>query len=67
MRYGGRTDDPVGDFLRYDASEEETDWLSGRPICGICNKPIEDDFKYVIGDVTYCEECMKDEFRILID
>jgi formylmethanofuran dehydrogenase subunit E len=50
------TDDPVADFLRYDAEREEK--LEKLPRCSECDEPIQDEFCYEINGELICEECM---------
>ena len=59
------TDDPSYDYDNYCRDREEQ--LQKYPECGICGERIQDDFCYVIDGVTYCEECLKDEFRVLTE
>ena len=56
------TDDPVADFLRHDAEQEEN--LSKLPRCCHCRERIQDDICYRINDDLYCENCHNDEFRV---
>ncbi len=57
------TDNPIGDFERYDHDQEEH--LENLPVCDQCGEHIQDDYMYVIGDYTLCEECLKD-FREVV-
>lgn len=58
------TDDPIRDFERYDAELEKA--LEKRPICDECGEHIQDDYMYVIGNYTLCEDCLKN-FREAIE
>lgn len=51
------TDDPLGDFDRWDAEQERE--LERLPICCECGNRIEDDFCYEINDEIICEACME--------
>lgn len=63
--YFGRTDDPIADFVRYQAEqEEETEKL---PKCDNCGEPIMDDYCYDVGGDILCEDCMNDLFRVRVD
>lgn len=53
------TNDPLSDFLAYDA--RLADELSRCPICDCCNEPIQDDCYFETDDGIYCEECFNDE------
>lgn len=57
------TDDPVRDFLRYDAEQEEA--LKKLPQCCQCEKDeyIQDDHYFLIEGDIYCEEHMIENFR----
>lgn len=55
------TDDPVADFARWDAKQQ--DELEKLPWCSICGEPIQDDYLFAIYGDLYCEECMKEIFR----
>lgn len=52
------TDNPIRDFEKYDQGKEER--LENLPVCDQCGEHIQDDYMYVIGDYTLCEECLKD-------
>lgn len=58
-----RTDDPVRDFHRHDAEQEEA--LKKLPMCCCCkDEPyIQDDYYYLIEDEIYCYEHMVEKFR----
>ena len=60
------TDNPIADFLRYDAEQEKQ--LEKLPRCSECGKHIQSDFAYYINDEWICEDCM-DEYRreVVID
>lgn len=52
------TDDPIADFLQYDAEQQA--WLDSLPRCSECEEPIQDDSCFEFGDVLICEGCMYD-------
>lgn len=51
------TDDPVADYRRYDAEQQE--WLDCLPRCADCKKPIQDEFAYHRHGEWICDECME--------
>jgi len=55
------TDDPVADFLRYDAEQEKE--LERLPHCAECDQRIEDEFCYQINGEILCETCME-QYRV---
>lgn len=55
------TDDPVADFLRYDAEQEAK--LEKLPICCECDHPIQSDECYEFNGEYICEECLNDNHR----
>ena len=55
------TDDPVADFDRWDA--EQQDELEKLPNCCGCGEPIQDDDLFDIDGDLYCEECMEAHFK----
>lgn len=56
-----RTDDPIADFNRWDAEQQE--WIEKRPVCSICGEHIQDDYYYLINDEIICPDCLENEFR----
>ena len=55
------TDDPLGDFDRWDAEQErEREKL---PICCECGERIETDVLYEINDCFICEECLENNHK----
>lgn len=50
------TDDPIGDYDRYDAEIESN--LEKRPTCDICGDHIQEEFYFNILGYKICEECM---------
>lgn len=60
-----RTDNPIGDFARYDAAQQE--WLDTRPICEICEEPIQTSkaFYYANQWFCKCKECEKELMQII--
>ena len=57
----GRTDDPIRDFLNYDA--EDYDLLQRRPKCRHCKEHIEDEWCYEIDGTLVCPECLVEHHR----
>ena len=55
------SDDPALDFARREAEEER--WLATRPLCCVCNRPIQEDRLFDIDGNLYHEECAEDEFK----
>lgn len=53
-----RTDDPVADYERYSSRQEEE--LARRPICSICDEPIQDDYCYEVNGEYICPACMEE-------
>lgn len=58
------TDDPVADFLRYDAELQAR--LDKLPKCENCGQPIQQDSAVQIDGCFYCDECI-DDMRVSID
>lgn len=59
-----RTDDPIADYLRWEAEQGEREC---RPICADCGFEIEDDHFYLIGDECICPACLEVGYRKDID
>lgn len=59
------TDNPIADFERFDAEQERL--LEKLPRCSECYEPIQDEYCYEINGEHICEECMKDNHRILVE
>ncbi len=55
------TDDPVADFERYDAEQQEK--LDRLPVCDYCDEHIQDDYYYELDNECICEECLNEHFR----
>ena len=55
------TDDPVADFLRYDAEQEAK--LEKLPICCECKHPIQSDECYEFNDELICPDCLEKNHR----
>ena len=55
------SDDPVSDFDRYDAAQNKQ--LSRLPECVYCERPIQDDFLYLVNDEFICESCLENHFK----
>ena len=60
-----RTDDPVADFERHEHRQQK--WLDSRPVCDICDEPIQDDHYYLINSDNICPNCMETYFRKEVD
>lgn len=56
-----KTDDPIADYDRYCAEEEQARELL--PECSECGRKIEDDCCYQINDEIICEECLERNYR----
>lgn len=56
-----RTDDPVADFMHYDA--EQAREMEKLPICEDCGEPITEDHFYEINDVYICPNCLEAGYR----
>lgn len=52
-------------FLRHEAQKEaeQAEWLKRLPKCAKCNKPIQDDYLYDLGDEIVCENCLNKHYR----
>ena len=57
--------DPIADFLRHDARQENE--LSKRPICFDCREHIQSDKCYNIDGDLYCPACMESNFKVWTD
>lgn len=55
------TDDPLADFARYDAEQQEA--LGKLPKCSECDEPIQDEYAYYINGEWVCECCMREHYR----
>ena len=51
------TNDPLVGFM--EEIEELEDAVEVLPVCSECEKPIQDDFCFVINGEPICEECME--------
>jgi len=51
-----RTDDPLGDFNRYEA--EQFLWEMSRPVCSDCGEHITGDYLWEFHGLIYCEDCV---------
>jgi formylmethanofuran dehydrogenase subunit E len=60
-----RTDDPIADFERWDAEQQEC--IEKSPVCSNCGKHVMDDHYYLIDDENFCPDCLENEFRREID
>lgn len=52
------TDDPVADYERYSAQQER--WIQKLPVCGRCNKHIQQEDAVRIDDEYICDSCIDD-------
>lgn len=59
------TDDPVSDYLQYDAEQEEE--LSKLPLCCECDEHITDEFCFEINGEYICEDCLNSHHKHWID
>jgi formylmethanofuran dehydrogenase subunit E len=59
------TDDPVADFERHDAEQQEK--LDKLPKCADCGQPIQDDYLYDLNGDLFCKKCMTANFRRPVD
>ena len=59
------TDDPIADFLRHDAQQEQA--LSKLPECSECGERIQDDYLYEINDEVICEDCLNHYYRKAVE
>ena len=55
------TDDPIRDFERHDAEQEE--WLERLPVCDDCGEHIQDEHYYDINGFKICPDCLKEYER----
>ena len=53
-----RTDDPVADFLKWDAEQHEK--LKKLPKCSECGEHIVQEAAVCIDGKWYCDQCLKD-------
>jgi hypothetical protein len=59
------TDDPIADFARKDADDQE--WLDSRPRCIYCDEPIQTDYCYEIEGELCCEGCLNEHHKKMTD
>ena len=50
------TNDPIADFLRHDAEQQE--WLDSLPKCDECGCPIQQEDAVHIGNDWFCDDCL---------
>jgi hypothetical protein len=55
------TDDPLKDFDRHDAEEQE--WLDKLPKCAYCGEPIQDEECYVFDGDIFHIQCVNENHR----
>ena len=54
--------DPVMvDLVRHDI--ERSAWLRSRPVCEMCDEPIQDDHYFECEDCVFCPDCWDDYVR----
>lgn len=53
-----RTDDPIADFGAHD--DEQTAWLSKRPVCCECDEPIQGERLCEFDGAIICLDCLKE-------
>lgn len=58
------TDDPIADFHRHDAEQQEQ--LEHLPMCECCEEYIQDDY-YELGGEILCKECLDDNYKKSLD
>ena len=56
-----RKGDPLDDFNSLDRAQSKK--LAERPICDICDHPIQDDHYYEINGDNICPDCLENYFR----
>lgn len=61
----GWTDNPIRDFERWDAEQEEK--LEKMPVCDECGEHIQDDYLYDIGGEILCRTCMENKYERSVD
>jgi hypothetical protein len=59
------TDNPVADFERYDAEQENR--LKELPICSDCGEPIQDEHYFEFDCYFYCEDCLSNHRKYTED
>ena len=59
-----RTDDPIADFHRYSAKQEEK--LKRLPRCDDCKNRIDEDF-FKIDDEILCGDCIHDRYGVTLE
>lgn len=52
-------------FVEFDAEMERR--LEQLPVCDCCGEPIQDEYRWEIGNEVYCERCANDLFRVSND
>lgn len=52
-------------WLHYDDEKEKA--LAKRPVCSVCDDPIQDEHLYLINDELVCPECLDRNFRKYTD
>jgi formylmethanofuran dehydrogenase subunit E len=59
------TDDPIADFARHDAEQQEE--LEKLPVCSECGEPIQSEYCYEIDGEYICEECLECNHKKTVD
>ena len=55
------SDDPIMDFCRHDAAQQ--DELNRLPRCSECDEPIQSETCYEINGELICEECLENNHK----
>jgi formylmethanofuran dehydrogenase subunit E len=59
------TNDPIADFNSWDREQQKQ--LEKLPRCADCDRPIQDDYCYLINDEPICQNCLDAGYRKDID
>lgn len=59
------SDNPVADFDRWDRQQNKL--LERLPRCRRCGKPIQQERAVCIEGIWYCDECLDDYRRDVVD
>lgn len=57
------TDDPISDFNRWDADQQNN--LNKLPVCKCCGEHIQQDMAVCLDDNWYCDECLRDARTVI--
>ena len=63
------TNNPIADFHRHDAKQEEKHkaYIESLPKCEYCKKPIDEDTCLEVDDEYYHEDCFVEHHRKWVD